>query len=206
MACPTFHQRVVDLVFQAHIKAYYLIAQPTQTPENSLLNYEEWHVLRYVAGYVPRVLQKKLEWSSHKYKEMILCLMEMVEEEESATDDSAEWCKAGDRSGPYDINQATYFLFIAMEEDVRRHQKCHGVHNTDGIKDKLTRSSIVTNEEVLFHCKRVCTCRALLAVVVNLWVTMREFAVHWWISTNKLARNLFKNLRNSGEKCRVELM
>ena len=61
MACPTFYQHVVDLVFHAHIKARYPISQPAQTAEDDSLNYEERNALRYAAGYVPRALRKKLE-------------------------------------------------------------------------------------------------------------------------------------------------
>ena len=110
MACPTFYQHVVDLVFHAHIKACYPISQPAQTAEDNSLNYEERNALRYAAGYVPRALLKKLERSSHQYKEeMILNLSDGNGGRGGSptTDDSTEWVQAVDRGGLYHINQAT---------------------------------------------------------------------------------------------------
>ena len=96
-----------------------------------------------------------------------------------------------------------YFLFVAMEDEVRSHLRCHGVHKTEGIKEKLMHS-IMNNEEVLFHWEMVCAnweeeeSRALFAMVVNLWVTMRglRLQVHGWSSTSKETRNPCKNLRD----------
>ena len=162
------------------------------------------NALRYAAGYVPRALRKKLERSSHQYKEMILCSMDKEESETPTTDDSTEWVEAVDRGGLYHVNQATYFLFLAMEE-VRRHLRCHSAHKGEGIKEKLTHS-IMMNEEILFHWEMVCAnweeeeSRALFAMVVNLWVTMRGFAfasswMELYKQTSKKSTQKSKGLR-----------
>ena len=98
-----------------------------------------------------------------------------------------------------------YFLFVAMEDEVRSHLRCHGVHKTEGIKEKLMHS-IMNNEEVLFHWEMVCAnweeeeSRALFAMVVNLWVTMRGFvfASSWmelYKQRNKKSMQKSKGLR-----------
>ena len=92
-ASPIFYQSVTDVLFKELIKQH--LSTPTQvapTTDFPPLDYQEVNALRYAAGYVPRALRKRLEKRSHPLKEeLVLCLVELCEEDDLTTDSSADW-------------------------------------------------------------------------------------------------------------------
>ena len=49
---------------------------------------EEKNALRYAAGYIPRALKSKIEYSGHSSKESLaLCLLDLIEDDGMGDDD-----------------------------------------------------------------------------------------------------------------------
>ena len=54
-------------------------------------------------------------------EEVILCLMELTKDKDSEKGDSdEEWTVRTDRGGLWYVKNTTYFLFVAIEEEVRK--------------------------------------------------------------------------------------
>lgn len=66
--CPIFYQYLTDQVFKDMILQHFQVNAETgnRAYSETGLTYEEDNALRYSAGYVPRVLRKKLERGSWK--------------------------------------------------------------------------------------------------------------------------------------------
>ena len=88
-------------------------------------------VLRCVAGYICRHLRQTLERERHQFKEeMVLCLMELVKDqdaEQAGVDE--EWTDLIDRGGLWHIKECTYQFFRAVEDVIRNdlHMLAHPV-------------------------------------------------------------------------------
>ena len=82
------------------------------------LAYEEQNALRYVAGYIIRKVQQKLETSTHPRKdEMVLLLMECAGDELSESVGTEKLTNRIDR-GLWHINDQTYSMFNIMEDEM----------------------------------------------------------------------------------------
>ena len=80
-------------------------------------SYEEQNTLQYVAGYIIRKVQQKLETSTHPRKvEMVLLLMECAGDELSENFGTKTWTNRIDRGGLWHINDQTY---SKLEEEMR---------------------------------------------------------------------------------------
>ena len=116
---PVVYQHLTDVVFkfllQDHFKIEYLNEEPTEMNEN------ERNTLHYVAGYVCRKLRTKIERGNHELKEeMVLCLMELVKDENThACGANEEWTNLVDRGGLWHVKGTTYQLFCAIEYQIR---------------------------------------------------------------------------------------
>ena len=85
-ACPIFYQFVTDAVFEEVVIHHFAIEDTADKEITSYFTYEELNALRYTAGYVIKsVLQKigKSKSGQHLKEEMILCLTDLKEKEES---------------------------------------------------------------------------------------------------------------------------
>ena len=179
--CPIFYQYITDQVFKGMIVQCFQVSTEAGNGADTEtgLTYEEINALRYSAGYVPRALRKKLERGSHPLKEaLILCLYEMTEEDIDANrSDSEDWINLVDRGGLKHVNSAVFMLFTAIERCVRKRISNTGQPTFDQLKEE-----IVTGEDVLFHWAIVSAswdeeeATALLPMIVQLWVTMRDFS------------------------------
>lgn len=84
-ACPIFYQFVTDSIFEKIIIQRYPVIEPGKEIA-SYFTYEELNALRYTAGYIVKAVLQKLEKSKndvHLKEEMILCLNDLKEKEES---------------------------------------------------------------------------------------------------------------------------
>ena len=101
-ASPIFYQYITDVMFKMMIKSHFPVSLVAcgQTSGVPPLDYQESNALRYAAGYVPRAIRKRLERGSHPLKEeLVLCLVEMCEDDGTEDDTSADWSKAISRGG-----------------------------------------------------------------------------------------------------------
>ena len=84
-------------MFKSMIKSHFPVSLVACGPTSGVppLDYQESNALRYAAGYVPRAIRKRLERGSHPLKEeLVLCLVEMCEDDGTEDDASADWSKA----------------------------------------------------------------------------------------------------------------
>ena len=87
--------------------------------EPAEINVNEWNVLRYITGYICCRLCTKIERENHKPKEeIVLCLMELVKDEDSHETDE-EWTNLVYRGGLWHVKATTYQLFCAIEYQIR---------------------------------------------------------------------------------------
>ena len=74
------------------------------------------NALRYAAGYVPRALKKKLIKSANPLKrQLLLCLLDLLDDGDERRTDSEEWLDLVDRGGLTRVNDTAFQVFLAME-------------------------------------------------------------------------------------------
>ena len=96
---------------------------------------------------------------------------------------SAEWMEMIDRGGLCCVKNGAFYLFNAMEEEVREQFHLSCVHQMgEGYEDSVI-SSIVENEEVLFHWAVLTSdikaeeANEVLLMMIKLWTTIRGFSI-----------------------------
>ena len=123
---PMFCQMMLTSVMEGLIKVCCTLENSSgSTSEELALSELEQKALRYVAGYVPVQLRKKLERSSHPLKEeFILCLWDMCEDDTSSDDFlsyTRSWVERVNRGGLFLVNDMAYLLFEQLELELRKH-------------------------------------------------------------------------------------
>ena len=132
------------------------------------LTHEEQNALRYVAGYIIRKVQQKLEKSMHPRKdEMVLLLMECAGDELSDNVGTETWTK-------------TYSLFNIMEE-MRRLSTLGVQRPHKGVKDTAMKALLKSNDIPFEWCLIAVEAdddisTLVLEKIVDLYVTVRGFA------------------------------
>lgn len=82
---------------------------------------------------------------------MLLCLMDLCDEEEVGDTHTLHWVNAVDRGGLCRVSEATYMLFYEMESVLRTTYTRENAKNLeDGRKDELVKK-VVDNEDVKFQ-------------------------------------------------------
>ena len=149
---PILYQSLTYKLFKELVKAQHPKAlSADDTPTNQPLQYEEQNALRYVAGYICRTLQDRLQSSSIPGNEgMILCLQEMgtggVESETSE-----DWINLIDRGGLQHVSEHFYTLFTIMEETVQDHwTKSSAENQSEGARQEMVKN-LLQNEDVQFQ-------------------------------------------------------
>ena len=90
---PILYQYLTDIILKELLYERYSVSTSVIADEKNAtpLTKDEQNVIRYVAGYMCCHLRKKIEASSHSFKEeIILCLMTMVKDK---NDTSSEPCE-----------------------------------------------------------------------------------------------------------------
>ena len=202
---PIFCQYVGYHVFQQLTKLQYPLTEPSEAAKTSrsALTYEEINALRYAAGYVPRILKKKLLKSAHPLKEDLqLCLLDLLDDGDEDSNESQDWVELINRGGLTRVNNNTFEVFVAMEYALRRHLN---VDQAPNLTDRVN-SAIIENEDVQFLWSILSsdwdeeTGSILLEMVVSQWVKIRGFSVaSAWVerykSTQKKTTQKSKGVR-----------
>ena len=179
---PLFYQHITDEIFNLLIKQRIKMpSQESQLEENDemfeeMLTFEEENAVRYVGGYVIRVLKKQMLNS-----DVVKILDEFIEEDKE-NQDANTWVAFVDRGGLVRITEEAYQLFYAIETSVRRYLKVSNVTEmNDGFRKHIT-DCTVNDDNVLFYwslagqdeCDKSCQC--CLLKLVEKWVTIRGFS------------------------------
>ena len=116
-------------------------------------------------------------------KPLVLCLMELTADKDSdVTNTDEEWTQRVDRGGLWYVKNTTYFLFVAIEEEVRKCLK--QLLKGSGHKSAIIKH-VVESEEVEFHWLIAQadfdvgdeeTYKLLLHKIVKLFVTVRGYS------------------------------
>ena len=182
-ASPVLYQYLTDKFFHHLITIHFTTEASTDT--FSILNklsYEELNVLRYGAGYVCRAVRKKL--TPHKNnKELLLSLEELEDTEENTPyDPSRDWIEITNRGGIISVTDEAFEVFCSIEGLVREHfRKDRAKEISGGMKAELC-TKITSNEEVQSKWEVIArdmddeVGRKLLAMITELWVTVRGFS------------------------------
>ena len=115
-----------------------------------------------------------------------------MKEEEVA----AEWVRAVDGGGLWQIKSGTFFLFCAIAEELRSYLKVSRVKEiSDGAKMEIV-GAIISNDDGAFYWSMLCTGAGdeekdqLLSRIVDLWVQFEDFHLHahGWKCSSKQTR------------------
>lgn len=184
-AFPSFYQFVTQNIFKELIKEAYPVLEihghDCESPGRPL-THEEQNALRYVAGYIIRKVQQKLEKSTHPRKdEMVLLLMECAGDELSDNVGTETWTNMIDRGGLWHINDQTYSLFNIMEEEMRRLFTLGVQWPHEGVKDTAMKALLKSNDILFEWCLIAVEAdddisTLVLEKIVELYVTVRGFA------------------------------
>lgn len=178
---PMFYQYVTDQVFETFLKMTFK-AGSKQPSDVEAMAYEEANALRYVAGYVCRKVQKRIEASKHPMRDrLLLCLMDLCDEDDEVTS-SAEWVHAVDRGGLVRVSETTYMVFERMEMIIRSVFNTETAHELSEGTRKELRTTITTDEDLAFlWCMLTVEVEeaegaVLLEMLTDLFITVRGFS------------------------------
>ena len=201
---PTLYQEVSDLVFEELLISAHPLEADNKPKEITQVSYEDANVIRYIAGYVCRKVNDKIETLSCSEKPNLKkCLTGLLEEEgESAATASVDWTDAVDRGGLWHVREGTYMFFSAMEVEVREYLHINMTQkDTEAVKESVI-DAIATSEDVLFHWAMLSAeteeedAKVVFDMIVNLWVTVRGFGfTSAWLELYK--REKKKSLQRS---------
>ena len=112
---PLFYQHITDEIFNLLIKQSIEIPYKESQLEEyeEMLTFEEENAVRYVGGYVLRVLKKQILDSD------VTKILDEFVEEDKENQDANTWVAAVDRGGLVVITEEAYQLFYAIETCVR---------------------------------------------------------------------------------------
>ena len=185
-------------MFDELIKQKFPLQKKENIPKDTAIINEEANVIRSAVGYTLRPMKKKLGISAHRLKqEIVECIMDLLVEEEDTKEEevAAEWVRAVDGGGLWQIKLGTFFLFCAIAEELHSYLKFSRVKEiSDGAKMEIVRA-IISNDDVAFYWSMLCTGAGdeekdeLLSQIVDLRVTIRGFSfARSWMEMFKQAR------------------
>ena len=179
-ACPIFFQFITDAIMEELIRDHFPAVESSQKTTKASLDYEERNALRYTAGYVVRDLEKKIRRSAHPLKkELLLCILELLESGVEEEDDSAMWVKSVDRGRLVHVNDMLYTFFLAMELVLRRHLASHRASELSAL---TATKNVADDSDVKFYWSMLsASCeeddaQILLQMIVSRWTTLRGFS------------------------------
>lgn len=199
---PIFYQYVTDFIFKSIIKEKFPVIEDNQHEVEEVIGYEEQNVIRYMAGYVLRSLQKKLNRSLHPLKkELLFCLIDLLEEsEEKEEDETMDWVNMINRGGLIIVSSVTFMLFLSMEMEVKHHISTS--IKPDDLNIGLLSEKITSNCQVQYFWEELSVnwgdkaSSSLLAENINVWITIRGYAyTSKWMEQYK--SNAKKDLQKS---------
>ena len=140
-----FIQTVTSKVFEQLLIDTY-IAKTAQDEKEVQFTYEEENTIRYMAGFVVRKVQKKLDAKD----------VEMLIESDKAAitgSSSAEWVNIIDRGGLVHVTDACYQLFLAIEHVTRQELQLSKISSMDdNFRKHLDNNFMLSNDDdLLFY-------------------------------------------------------
>ena len=135
--------------------------------------YEEENAIRYMAGFVVRKVQKKLDAKD----------VEMLIESDKAAitgSSSAEWVNIIDRGGLVHVTDACYQLFLAIEHVTRQELQLSKISSMDDNFRKHLDNMLSNDDDVLFNWTMITGGETeneeVLHEIIKLWITTTGFS------------------------------
>ena len=178
----TFVQYVGHFIFKELIKREHQKTDVFVVHKPPAMTYEEINALRYVSGYIPRMLRKRLKTSTlpHKLREDLkLCLYDLLDDGDEVYDESQDWVTQVNRGGLTLVNTATFEVFLAVEKELR--EKLFMQEGVPEFSDNM-RQDIGDSDDVQFHWSLVSSdweeesAKVLLEMVICQYVKIRGFS------------------------------
>ena len=195
-ASTTVYQHVTDTIFQDMVSVHFPVVAQTEmegsTRTHVQLDYNEKNALRYVGGYVTRVLHHRLRKSKHGMKrEFCACLTEMNDvDPDEMCDDSDDWMNSVDRGGLKHITNMVYMLFVSIELVLRRH-----LLGLDQPSLTTAKEKVVEDEDVKSYWSNISinwtdeVATQLLNMMIDTWINIRGHSTaKAWLESYKLSQ------------------
>ena len=98
-------------MFKEVVKSHYAVHTPPFRNTDCGPTCPEMYALRYSAGYVPHALKKKLEKSKGRKKDLLNCLGDMLNSDDTVQCDSTDWIDCVDQGGLTFVSGLTFDVF-----------------------------------------------------------------------------------------------
>lgn len=185
------YQYIGDFIIKDLIKSTYPLTEQTTSSVSSDLTYEESNGVQYAVGYVVRSLQKETEKSKKNNKDdMLLCLRQLLKQDDEAEYPSQEWIGTIDRGGLCHVNNDTFELFVALEKGLRKHLSAERM--TDFTEEM--KKGLQENDNVQFIWYIISAdwdsenSWQLLNSIITIWMKIRGFSLAGaWVEKYKKA-------------------
>ena len=200
---PMFYQHVTQELFEQIIGKRLKVKKTVNSENTVTVSTEEENVVRYIGGYVIRMLKKALRSPKDKEIMIILDLMTKSSEQPSSHDGSEQWTDDLDRGGLIHISDEAFECFYAIEVGIRRHLNMANIDDMDNSFRSRLVNDLVDDPDVQFswcimgydmdeECNTEC-----LEMIVNKWVTIRGFScmVELYKQESKKSTQKSKGLR-----------
>ncbi len=129
------------------------------------------------SGMLQEMLRKRLLKSTDPLKDdILLCIYDLLDDGDEVDDESQDWIHSVNRGGLTLVNNATFDVFLAIEDEVKR-RLGRDMELTDEVMAEIAES-----EDVSFFWSVVCgeweeeSSAALLQMIVNQFVKIRGFS------------------------------
>ena len=166
-------------MFKELIKIHHPVSRVSSKNKAFEPTYEELNGIRYVAGWVIRSVSKKINKSSNPLKkDLSICLFHLVDDTDDILQESSEWVNAVDRGGLTRVNNATFQLFLAVENEFRSllsaaPASCNPTECAEGITANEAVQCVWSSISV--DWTKSCA-ETLLEMIVSEWVKIRGFS------------------------------
>ena len=113
---PILYQSIGNAILDQVVTEKCHVSDTLSSTEQPSITEQELNALRYVAGYIPRALSKKLRKSAHPLKDgMQLCLLDVLNDGDEQEGAAKEWINLIDKGSLKHINESTFQVMVAIE-------------------------------------------------------------------------------------------
>ena len=180
---PMYYQHVTEEVFEVLIEKQCKSTKDDQETSETIkrMSFEEENAVRFVGGYVIKILRDAQKLPKDKPVVDILNSLVYSKEDERTGCGSQTWINSINRGGLTEINDDAYQVFLSIEYAVRQHMRIENSGDMDStFRSRLT-NMVVTNDDVQFYwcltgdmeeeVGEMC-----LEMIVSKWITIRGFS------------------------------
>ena len=175
---PLLYQYVTAETFELLIKEKFSSSNDTSLDESvtNTLTFEEENAVRYVGGYVIRVINQKVKNVS------IQKVLDELKSDEDTNGPAEEWISTIDRGGLTKITPEAYRCFRSIEMCIRHHLVISKAREMNESFKQDVHEVILNDDDVLFswclagQIEGDAAADKCLSMIVDKWITIRGFS------------------------------